>query len=493
MYLGIKSAMRNHTNLFLSAGIRLVLVASLIQISFGAAFGQQDAPTKLSLPGAVSAALTGNANLKQAEKDYTTSLARLRIANFTTSYGAGVIGGYQRDPDQSTTSTRVFGSYDLDSLSGMQISLDLTPVGLGNERGAVGVTLRKPLMQGSGRLSNKSNLVLGATTDVAVENSQLFLSRQSTVIEVANAYYQAVLQQKRVIIQQQSLDVATQAEFAARKKVEAGLLPGLEASRAKLDLVSTEDGLNEQKRAAQAALDRLMVAIGTGVGQTPLLEDTEPTVELDTPMLDKAIAAMVPPTLEDAIRTALANRAELKIGEENILDQQRRVAITKDRLRPNMDMVMGYNSSDDNIGVLSSSLFNRGSLTTGVEYRVPLDKRRDREERDIASRDLDVLQKLQVYRTEQIHQEVRNAHQAVESDKTSLKINMDNLNEARENLKLAQRMVDEGLRDNREILDAKNALTRLQSSLIAAKINLYLDSLRLRREMGEDLTKVISK
>ena len=452
-----------------------------------------DAPARLSLAEAVTTALKSNANLNRAEKDYQTSLSRLKIAGYTTTFGAGARGSVEKAPDESSATTSVFGTAGYEGLGGTQADVEFTPFTSGNELGSFSVSLRQPLVQGRGRLSRKSDEFLSALTSSNVESLQLYLFRQSLTTEVADAYCRAILEQKRVLIQQGSVDIARQASDAAEKKVVAGLIPGLEASRAKLSLARSEDDLNEQRRAARAAVDRLMLAIGSGVGQTPQLTDTEPEAELKTPKLDDLIQGVETPDVSKAVETALANRAELRVATEQIGDLSRGLDIAQDTLRPGLNALLTYDYISANGGLSSGSLFSGGNLVAGLEYTAPLDKRRDRETRDIASRNLSVARTLRDLQIEEIREEVRNAHRALEADRASLKISLDNQAEALHNLDLAQKMVDEGLRDNREILDAKDSLTRLQSSLIAAKINLYLDSLRLKRAMGEDLTKVVSQ
>ncbi|MDO8684129.1 MAG: TolC family protein [Armatimonadota bacterium] len=477
---------------FLGTSAAITLLCAILLVT-SPPIHAEDSPAKLSLADAVSLALSGNPNLKQAEKDYQSSLSRLRIAGFTTSYGVGGYTGLEREPGYSSTSGNVYGDISFEGLSGATAALALSPIGIGANQSSLGLSLRQPLIQGKGRLSRKADLALAATAATSIESKQLFMFRQSMVTDVANAYYQAVMQQKRVRIQERALEIASQAEKAARRKVEAGLIPGLEASRAKLNLARTEDDLNDQRRSARTALDRLMIAIGSGVGQTPELADTEAGSELETPVLDQVIQRLETPGLEEAMRIALENRSELKVADEQVAEQTRRLDIAKDKLKPGLDAVMGYSSSDTDEGLASGSLFTKGALTVGMEYRIPLDKRRDVEERDIAKRDLGVLRNLREYEVEQIREEVRNAYRAVESDRASLKINVDNRNAAEENLRLAQRMVDEGLKDNREILEAKESLSELESSLISAKVNLFLDNLRLKRAMGEDLTTVVTK
>jgi len=53
-------------------------------------------------------------------------------------------------------------------------------------------------------------------------------------------------------------------------------------------------------------------------------------------------------------------------------------------------------------------------------------------------------------------------------------------------------MVEEGLRTNRDLLDAQDDLTRSQTSLVSSKINYYLALVRLRVAVGLDILPALS-
>lgn len=129
----------------------------------------------------------------------------------------------------------------------------------------------------------------------------------------------------------------------------------------------------------------------------------------------------------------------------------------------------------------------------GLELRLPLDKRAIKEEQEIAERELNILNEQRAFQAERIAEEVRSAYRALESTSTSLDILTTNLEVAKQNLHIAERMVEEGQGDNRDVLSAQEALTRAESGIISAKIDLYLATLELKYAIGEDLTTVGSK
>jgi outer membrane protein TolC len=218
-----------------------------------------------------------------------------------------------------------------------------------------------------------------------------------------------------------------------------------------------------------------MLAMGVGVGQTPELIDTVPEVLPEIP------------TLEEALNRALKNRPELVVSDLQIEDQQRLLAIAKDQLRPELNAVAQFNSVSTGEGLISGSTIENGTLVAGLEYRVALDKRALLEEQQTTERNLEVLKLLKQYQLESIAEEVGRAYRTYQSEKTSLEIYTNNLKTAKENLELANRMMEEASGTNRDVLDAQAALTQTEANILSAKTGLYIAILTLKNAMGEDL------
>lgn len=385
----------------------LNLRMSVISLSLVAAFAllgaspTTAAPATLSLAEAVATSIGVNAKLKDAQKGYETSLSQLRIASFKSSFGLGNYASLAHTPSDSGLSDRLFGNLDYKNLLGTTVSLQLTPFGSGNEQGSIEFLLRHPLMKGRGILSEKANAVLAAQSESTVQNKDLYTIRQATVLDVARSYYRAVLAREQVKVQERAVQIAEEVAVIMRRRADEGLVAEFEASQAEVGVAQARNQLNVQQQAAKGAVERLMLAIGEGVGQNPELVDKVPEVDTNTP------------GLADAIRTALANRAELVISDVQLSEQARRLAIAQDQLRPGLNMITSFNSWNDDTGIISRSLFDAGSFTFGVEYSYPLDRRIDREKSRIAQRDMDVMKRLRSYRMESIAEEVRSAHRGV--------------------------------------------------------------------------------
>jgi outer membrane protein TolC len=330
--------------------------------------------------------------------------------------------------------------------------------------------------------------VASAESTTFIQNKEYYLQRQSTIWTVIQAYYYAVEDQKQVEVSIEAVDAAEKLLDDSKRREEEGLVAEIDVYRADIQVEQTKEVLVAQQQTARTAMDALMIAMGQGIGQTPQL-DTDKGVpdvsEAEIPTVDKAKMNAV---LDADIRKALANRGEVIVYDNQISEQKRKLELANDNLRPALNAIASINSANTTAGLLDSSFLNTGLFNIGVAYTFSLDRRIDKENRDTTARDLDVLQRSRLFQIDQVKQDVRTAYIAVETARESLEVLQSNVDAADKSLHAAQRMVDEGIADNRNVVDAVTARAQAQSGLLSAKIALYLAAVNLKYVMGEDLT-----
>ena len=432
-------------------------------------------PAKLSVKDAVSLALQANPDLKQAKESKLLSQSNLKVASFTTSLGLSSTTTLNRRGSNSDLAGLLGSSYTYENFLGTTASLGIQPLGLGRSaKGAVTLDLRQPLLQGRGLLSDKHLALKSAQSSLAVVSKREYLSEQSTIQGVVEAYYQAVMAREELKVREQAVKNAEIAAEGWRKREAAGIAAGIDVARSDVQVAQTKNQLNAQQREARNSLDRLMIAIGGGVGQTPELIDSVPTPDITLPPLG------------DAVKKALANRVELDISNEQMAEQERQLAQAKDSLKPQLDLVAGFDG--DSEAYVSRSMFDSGLFSAGLEYSIPLDKRIVQEKRLNATRQLDLLNTQRDFLMETITEQVRAAYRRVESIKSSLEILAQNKISAEDNLRIANRMMEVGKGSSRDILDAQLAVTEVDSSILSAKTDYFLANIDLKRAMGEDIS-----
>jgi len=457
----------------------VLLFALLLILSKSSRAGEQ-LPAKLSINSAIAVALRNNLNLNLAQAANLDSLSFVRRNSIYSTYSGGVNAGLDRTPDPSTenVSGQLFGSASLANLAGTTASVTVSPFGTGTQPGSVTFSATQPLTSGKGLLSPKSDAVQSAISQSAVKGKQLYNSRQNTILSVTQTYYQAVVAREQVKVQENALKLAQTSTDYLQKRVDEGLDPGINVLRSAVYVAQAEDAVNQARQQARGAMDALMIAMGLGVGQTPELTDTVPDQQMNLPDL---------PT---AIQTALSKRVEFNIYDQQISDARRQLAIKKDILRPAVNLVAGYSSTNTDTGFIDRSLVDEASWNVGVVANFPLDKRALVEDRDVSARALDTLQKQRAFLVEQVSNDVRAAYRSFDLARNSLKIFTENLAVAQQNLYVAQRMVEEGQGDSRDVVSAQQSLASVESSILSAKTNLYLAETQVKFAMGEDLTTV---
>ncbi len=446
----------------------------------GMAHAQTETAARLTLSDALKQALGVKATLKEAVITRDNAASRLRSAGVNVTASAGAVSTLDDQPMMNGLSARTFGSLTWEGLGGQKATAEVSPWGQGQQRAAFDLSVRQPLTRGSGKLSERYDRLAGARNDLQVQEKQLYLTRQSTVLAVVEAYFNAVLAREQVAVQEEAVRFAESAAQRARDLDKYGMVLGIDLTRAEVRVAQAQDQLNGQRRQYRDALDRLMLAIGAGVGQTPELVDTVPTGPLSVPDINAAIDL------------AIQQRAELFRFDRRMDDQRRAAALAQDQMRASIDAVASWRAAAGDEGFMRSSMLKNDSTSIGIQVNVPLDQRIIRENRDVAKRNLSILTDLRAYQVEQILNEVRAAYRALDAARTTLNIYTDNLKVAQQNLDIATQMEQEGLTDNRNLLEAQQALVDVNSNIISARARLYLASVNVYYAMGDDVLRVLN-
>ncbi|HEY3297965.1 MAG TPA: TolC family protein [Armatimonadota bacterium] len=445
------------------------------------AAGQGAFPDRLSLKDAVNLALESNFSLKASEASKLDSLSNLQQQSILTTYGLGVSSSVDRNSNDENVSGQVFGSLEYSGLGGTTSAVSLYPFGTGSQRSGVVFSLSRPLLKGSGRNSTKYDALQSARSSTYIQNKQLYGTEQSTVLNVIATYYQAVLAAEQVKIKERAVTLAEQSAEYVRRRVDEGLERGILVTQQEVYVAQARDALNLARQSARGAVDNLMIAMGLGVGQLPTLTDPIPDSSTEMPDLAKAID------------TAIENRVELAVYDENLSETERKLAIRNDQLRPDLNVVASLSSSNSGSGFINSDFISSGASAVGLVYKFPIDKRIAAEDRNITARALDTLRRQRAFSSEQIVNDVRTAYRSLDTARVSLGIYTQSLDTAKENLRIAQRMVEEGEGDSLSVVEAQKNLADNESNIAGAKMTLFLARKQLEYAMGENLTSMVVK
>jgi outer membrane protein TolC len=177
---------------------------------------------------------------------------------------------------------------------------------------------------------------------------------------------------------------------------------------------------------------------------------------------------------------ALESRPDLRLADLSIEDREAVVRIARSLRLPALDLFADWTRQRNGL--------EERSWLVGLDLSVPIASRSLTEAVHQASWDLLVSKQAKEELKQQIVSDVRRQVRAAEAARANVDIAAKGLEVANRSLFIAQRMVEEGLGTNRDVLDAQDEIRRSESQLATSKINYYLALVRLRVAVGQDVT-----
>lgn len=192
---------------------------------------------------------------------------------------------------------------------------------------SAGVALDWRLFDGLGMFMTHSRyqemLAIGElSTQMSVEN---------LVVEVSAAYYNVIMQHSKLDASRHSLDLSTERYKEARDKYVIGVLSGLEAQQAKLDLNADSSNFMKEKELLKSAYISLNKLMNADLQHTMYVNDS---IVLLTPMIFK-----------DLERKMLDMNTTLQIGRRDQKVSELDMKLARAALFPTLDFNSGYNYS----------------------------------------------------------------------------------------------------------------------------------------------------
>jgi outer membrane protein len=298
--------------------------------------------------------------------------------------------------------------------------------------------------------------------------------REDYLISIAGAYFDVLKAQKGLEIAEANLDRITTYRDAAKTRLRIGEVTKTALLRAEGEL---SGALSERIR-ARNLLELARVVLVRVVGIPPGFTLKEGKYE------DPAA------TLDQALKTALAQRAELKSLElqKKIADDQVRYA--KGAYWPQLGLTAVYSGADQHpLGVT----FSTDSQYVGASINFPFYEGglRNAEVREARAK-LKQSELLYGDTIQNVAVEVQNAYLDLETQKGMLQFLGDQLSFARDNYEAVSRQFDFGLASSLDVLDANNLLLTSERQLADAVYNYQVAILRLERATG-GLQKLVLK
>jgi outer membrane protein TolC len=294
---------------------------------------------------------------------------------------------------------------------------------------------------------------------------------QRTIYDVARAYYDALLFQHQVDVNEDAVRSAEVHLEDVRKKRRLGVASDYDVLRAEVDVSNFRAEMIKQKNSVDIAKSRLLKAMG-------VLQKS------DIDLADELEYVPMKPVLEEAIRIGHENRPDLYQAELEVRLQKEALRVAKSRYWPQVDAFFEQLWGKPDPRSTTTNEWN-DTWNAGLSVNLSLFDGLGREGRVHQQKATLAQSRYRLANTqEQAFLEIRqallslrNAEEFVESQKL-------NRSRAREGLRLAEVGYREGIASEVEVSDARSALTTASGLYYESVYGHAVSRLNLQLAMG---------
>jgi outer membrane protein TolC len=339
----------------------------------------------LTVPQAVALATGRNRNYQDRREALYARAVDLRLTRhqFEQRYFGGIAAGYRADRGAGYEADRkdaVIGSEA--SVGFNRLLADGTQVGVriagawedvltGNLKGGLtalmDVSMVKPLLRGSDRSIVMEELTQ-ADRDLLYEVRSFNQFRKDLVVSVIGDYYATLVLLDHFKNTESNHQALLDLIKVAAPLAEVGWVPAYDVDRVRQEILTSETTVLEARRRYEESLDRFKLKLGVPTATRFVLDPAELEALKASPLTCPNLGD------QEVVDTAMARRLDLINEADRVVDAQRKVAVAKDRLRAELNLVAtasGPGSHKANRQQLSAYHTNVG---LGVEADLPLDR-----------------------------------------------------------------------------------------------------------------------
>jgi outer membrane protein TolC len=446
---------------------------------------QEPAPQKLSIERCIRVALKNNFTMMDSMETLLEKEADYYIAKntLTTKVSASYRGGSNSVP-QGFDEINAGGelTYKLPEGDSITASAKELKTSFNTQAGHdLSVQYRYPLAKGNGLIVG-SKEIRRAQRNLTIQEMQYFLSKQDVVQNILKRYF-LVLQAKKVIeVNENYVEISRENLRSTKRRYEEGLVPKLDLTRAEVQLLDAQDALMGSKKAWADARDDLVTGMGL---------DARNGVEIDydVPYVPRDFQE------DECIDLSMLLRKEVLVRGEELFQIKENVVIAKDALKPQVDLVTTYGATRTEFlyNAIESGQPPMPTWSAMVEMSIDISKRSLREELLKQKRLIVLYEERLADKKRDIVKEIRSGLRQIRLSANRVEIREKSLKVAEERVHLATRSWEEGLINNRELLDAQQFKVQAQVALLNSKIEYILAEYDLKKAIGFDLHYLISQ
>lgn len=440
----------------------------------------------LTVADAVALATAQNRQY-QTEKE-TLYLQALTLTGVRHQYGTNpFVGGsalYAKEADDEAVGAQAGLGFDRFLATGAVVGAHVTTgwvrVLTGDLRSGLTSIFRaslvQPLLRGAGSKVALEPLTQ-AERDTLYQLRTFNRFRKQFVVNIISDYYRTLEAQARLDYAQQNYTTLRDAHTRMQKLAGAGFLPQFELDQGRQDVLQAADTLTRARRDYEQTLDEFKLSLAWPTTEPLLLEPAElQWIESTPPTIDNVSES-------DSIATAYEKRLDLVNQADAVEDTQRKVAVTADLLRPELNLVATMETSPDehtNINTLKVA----DDFRVGMDLDLPLDRL---DERNIYRRAvIAALTQQRAYdqARDEVALQVRQAHRDMREAAKRRRLQTESLALAQKRLRDSLALLEYGQASTRDVLDAQKDLFDAQNEAVDALVDYAVAALGFYRDTG---------
>jgi len=456
--------MMNRTN------YSIILLALWMGINASLGFSQQK--MTLTLQNSIETALKLNPEIKMAEKELSKAEADIGVAYSAILPQLDVSANLQHNwrVQENTIPNFIKAMMGPAAPPGMPDYVRMS-FGLKNTF-QYGASVSQPLYLGGAGTAG----IRAAQAAKRATKQNMEAKRQNLIFRTAYAFYTCLLTKELIAVQEEALAQAKANFDVVNKKYEAGTASGFDKMRAQVNVANLQPGVISAKNNHQSALMNLRITLG-------LERDVEIEVSGEFTYTEDFLSSV---PLYELQNLAVVNRPELNALMEQKNAVENGINIAQSEFLPKVFFSTNYSfMAMRNDLKFKQDDFSKG-FSSAFSLQIPIfNGFRSNKQYQKARLDYKILLDSQKQINDGILAEVELAYNKFIESKEKLLSTNETVALAKEALRLANLMYEEGTNTQIDVLSAQLALTQAQMNYVNSLYEYQIARYELRKATGQ--------
>lgn len=440
----------------------------------------------LSLKDCVDLGIVGNYQLKEQRENLLQSIAGLRVTKNLSNPSVQFSNLVGETTGTKQSQQQVAFNLIQDLNTGDEFTVTNTDYTQSSGKRSLlynqfNIQWVKPLLKGGGLAAGNYNIST-AERNLQSQNLTYELSRQDLIKSVITAYYAVIRAKNQTFVNADAVKLAEESYRIAKRKIAEGLATSIDVTRAETTLTTAQSNLIGSQKDWKKALDNLAVLMG--------IQPLTP-IDIDYAYAYKPLDRALSET--DLIKEAQAKRMEL--AKRNVELDQKFIDLKyyQNQFMPTVNLTSAYNTNPLASSLGISQSYDLPTWSVNLVSTYYFRNFGDEENLKKSKRLVDLKKEDILNYKRTIEDEVRTSIRDIISAEKQVDVNKENVKAAELSLYAANRRWEEGIADNRDVMDAQQALSQARTAFYNAQVNYLTSKAGLLRNVGADLYEYIQK